>query len=163
MATAELSQARRRFDPVSIETRIDIAAPPADVWKVMSDVERWAEWTPTITRVELLDGKPFGLGARARIHQPKLPVAVWTVTMLEPGRFFEWRSVAPGLLSVAGHRVSAAGDGTSTVTLVLRWSGWLSPLIRLIFGRLARRYVRTEAESLKRHCEGSRLVRSAST
>src|SRR3712207_4077807 len=93
--------------------RIDIAAAPGDVWTVMLDVERWREWTPTITSIERLEGGPFRVGSRARVRQPKLPTAVWTVTVLEPGRYFEWRNVSPGLRSVAGHRAEPiAGGGT---------------------------------------------------
>jgi uncharacterized membrane protein len=135
---------------------IDIARPAERIWPVMIDVERWPEWTPTVTSVELLDGRPLRVGSRARIRQPRLPVAVWTVTALEPGRYFEWQSVVPGLKSEAGHRVEATGPQTARVTLTFSWTGWLAPLIRLVYGRLARRYVQTEAESLKRRCESVR-------
>jgi hypothetical protein len=138
---------------MDVVERIDIAAAPADVWVVMIDVERWREWTPTITSIERLDGGPFRVGSRARIRQPKLPTAVWTVTALETGRYFEWRNASPGLTSVAGHRTEPTAGGGTTVTLTFGWSGWLAWLIRLVYGKLARRYVRTEAESLKRWCE----------
>ncbi len=85
------------------ELTIDIDADAARVWEILSDVERWPEWTPTVTSVERLDRRPFGVGSRFRIRQPKLPTAVWTVTTLEPGCYFEWRNVSPGLTSVGGH------------------------------------------------------------
>ena len=138
---------------MDVRERIDVAAPPASVWAVMIDVERWREWTPAITSVERLDGGPFAGGSRARIRQPKLPTAVWTVTALDPGRYFEWWNVSPGVTSVAGHRAESSAGGGTTVTLTFGWSGWLARLIRLYYGKLARRYVRTEAESLKRWCE----------
>jgi hypothetical protein len=138
---------------MDVQERIDIAAAPADVWAVMIDVERWREWTPTITSIERLDGGPFRVGSRARIRQPKLPTAVWTVSALEPGRYFEWRNASPGVRSVAGHRAEPTAGGGTTVTLTFGWSGSLAWLIRLVYGKLARRYVRTEAESLKRWCE----------
>ena len=137
-----------------IESSIDIAAPPERIWAIMSDVARWPEWTPTVTSIEMLDGEPLRIGARARIRQPRLPAAVWTVTVVEPGRRFAWRSVAPGLTSVADHRIEPRGTSTmSRVVLTLEWTGWLTPFIRVVFGKLSRRYVRTEAESLKRRCE----------
>jgi uncharacterized membrane protein len=132
---------------------IEIDAPPAEVWAVLVDVERWPAWTPTMSRVERLDPGSFVVGRRVRIRQPRLPVVVWTVSTLERNRFFEWQNVAVGLKSVAGHRVESNGRGGARVTLSFEWSGWLTPLIRLLYGKLTHRYVNTEAESLKRLCE----------
>jgi uncharacterized membrane protein len=139
---------------MDIQATIEISAPPERIWAVMSDVERWPEWTPTVTSVEMLDGGPLRVGARARITQPRLPAAVWTVTALDPGRGFTWQSVVPGLTSVGDHRIDVRGTSTiSRVTLTLTWHGWMTPIIRLLFGRLSRRYVHMEAESLKRRSE----------
>ncbi|MDP9366315.1 MAG: SRPBCC family protein [Chloroflexota bacterium] len=142
---------------VDIERVIEIAAPPEQVWAVMSDVARWPEWTASVTSVERLDRAPLGVGSRARVRQPRFPVAVWTVSALDPGRFFEWRSPAPGLLSVAGHRVDDAGDRASRATLSITWSGPLAPVVRLLVGSLSRRYVETEAQGLKRRCEAAQV------
>ncbi len=138
-----------------IERVIEIAAPPERVWAAMSDVERWPEWTASVTSVERLDGGPFGVGSRARVRQPRFPAAVWTVTALEPGRSFAWQSPAPGLLSVGVHTVDPVGDSAARVTLSLTWSGPLAPAMRLLVGRLSRRYVAMEAQGLKRRCEAS--------
>lgn len=140
---------------MDIVRTIDIAAPREQVWAVMSDVERWPEWTASVTRVERLDERPFGAGSRARVRQPRLPVAVWTVTAFETGRYFEWHNAGPGLKSVGGHRVEAAGRTASRVTLSIDWSGPLAPLVRLFYGKLSRRYVEMEAQGLKRRCEAS--------
>ena len=140
---------------MDIERAIDIDAPPERVWAAMSDVERWPAWTASVARVERLDRAPFGVGSRARVRQPRFPAVVWTVTALEPGRSFEWRSVTHGLTSVGSHRVDAAGDRASRVTLSLTWSGPLAPVIRLLFGTLSRRYAEMEAQGLKRRCEAS--------
>lgn len=47
-----------------ITTEVD--APPDVVFEVMTDVERWHEWTPTVTKVERLDdaGAPLAIGSR---------------------------------------------------------------------------------------------------
>ena len=138
-----------------IERSVDIATPPDRVWAAMADVERWPAWTASVTRVERLDRGPFGVGSRARVRQPGFPAAVWTVTALEPGRSFAWRSAVPGLTSVAVHRVDPAGDNASRVTLAVTWSGPLAPVIRLLAGKRSRRYVELEAQGLKRRSEGA--------
>ncbi len=140
---------------MEMEQVIDIAAPQDQVWAVMSDVARWPDWTASVTQVERLDGGPLRVGSRVRIRQPRLPVAVWTVTALEPARSFTWESAAPGLLSVGRHRVDATGHDTSRVTLSLAWRGLLAPVIRLLFGTLSRHYVALEAQGLKRQCEAT--------
>ena len=64
---------------------VDIQATPERVWQVLSDGERWHEWTPSVTSVELLD-KSIAVGSRAIIKQPELPAAKFKVTALDPGK-----------------------------------------------------------------------------
>lgn len=137
---------------MTIERSIIIEAPPHKVWDVMSDVERWHEWTKSIHNVELLDGPPLRVAGRARVRQPGLPPAVWTVTELEANRGFTWRSDAVGVTSVARHEVTAIADGTG-VTLSITWRGPLAWLVALLFGKRSERYVAMEAQGLKTRCE----------
>jgi len=135
----------------SISVQID--APPGQVWAVMSDVERWHEWTPTITSVRRTNAGPFRIGARARVHQPRLPPADWVVTSLEEGRGFDWESRAPGVRVVGRHRVDPALSG-SRVTLSIQYSGLLGDLLGRMIGSISRRYIALEADGLKRRVEG---------
>ena len=50
-------------DVAHFETTIDIAAPPERVWEVMSNLERWPEWTQSMSRVERLNDRPLELAA----------------------------------------------------------------------------------------------------
>jgi uncharacterized membrane protein len=128
---------------------VDIPAPPPIVWSVMSDVERWPEWTASIARVKRLSPGPLQVGSRFRVHQPKLPPAFWRVTELNSGSDFTWLSVAPGLRVTARHAVEPAAVG-SRATLSIRYEGWFSaPLARWV-GRLNDQYLALEAAGLKR-------------
>ena len=131
---------------------ISIAAPPDRVWAVLMDVEGWPQWTQSMTRLERLQPGDLAVGSRVRITQPKLPHVVWTVTALEPGRYFAWRGSSPGVRTDAGHRIETEGNG-SRVTLTIEQSGLLSPLVGLMYGRLTKRYVDMEARGLKARCE----------
>lgn len=135
----------------SISVQID--APPGQVWAVMSDVERWHEWTPTITSVRRTNAGPFRIGARARVHQPRLPPADWVVTSVEEGRAFDWESRAPGVRVVGRHRVDPAPSG-SRVTLSIQYNGVIGDLLGRMIGGISRRYIALEADGLKRRVEG---------
>lgn len=138
----------------AVTVSIDIAAPPDRVFAVMIDVERWHEWTPSITGIRRLGGGPFAVGSRALVRQPKLPPALWTVTDLQPGREFTWVSVAPGLRVAGIHRAEPIASGTR-VTLAVEFSGLFGALWARLTGGLTRRYVGWEADGLKARCEGS--------
>lgn len=137
---------------MEFSTVVDIEASPSAVWGLMSDVERWHEWTASIARIERLDAGPFVVGARARVYQPKLPPAVWQVTRLEPGHGFTWVSRAPGALMTGDHYVEPAGTG-SRARLGLRYEGPVGRLIGRVFAGITRRYVTMEGEGLKRRAE----------
>ncbi|TDD58959.1 polyketide cyclase [Kribbella antibiotica] len=131
---------------------VTIQAPAERVWAVFSDVERWPEWTPTIASVERLDAGRIHPGARTRIRQPKLPVAVWEVTVLEEGTYFEWVSTAPGIKTTGGHRVVSTPEGTVATATIIQ-EGPLGWLFGKLYGGLTRRYIATETAKLKETVE----------
>lgn len=134
-----------------VETR-SIHAPVDRVWQVMTEVDRWHEWTPSITRITRQEASPLGLGSRVVVKQPKLLPAPLTVTAFAPNQSFTWEGKSPGLHTIAHHRVEATGDGCKA-TLVLEFHGLLSGLVARLAGDLVARYVRWEAEGLKARSE----------
>lgn len=132
---------------------IDIDAPPAVVWSVMSDVERWPDWTASITHVRRWDPhRPLRVGSRAVVRQPKLPPALWTVTSLTPGRQFIWMAGLPGWWSTGVHTVDPEGQG-SRATLSIRYTGIIGRLCSPLIRGVTERYVTMEAQGLKRQSE----------
>ena len=127
---------------------VDIAAPPERVWAVLYDVERWPEWTPTVTRLERLDPGALAVGSRARIRQPRLPPATWEVTELVEGRSFTWVTRSPGVRVTARHGVEPAPHG-ARATLSLKFSGALGALVARFTRRLNQRYLAIEADGLQ--------------
>lgn len=137
-----------------LEHTTTIAAPPERVWAVLVDVERWPEHIPTVDSVERLDDGPFTVGSSARLRQPKLPEAVWTVTELTDGTSYTWESRSPGVLGVASHVVEPHPGGTR-LTLAVSVSGPLAGIGWLMTKARAKRYVETEAASIKKVAEQS--------
>lgn len=124
------------------EDHLEIEAPAALVFAINTDVERWPEFTTTVTSVELLDG-PLALGARARIKQPGQRPTVWTVTAFEQDRTFSWEARALGAHIVATHFVEPTPAGARN-TLRLDLHGIGGRLLGTLLGRKLRSGLATE-------------------
>jgi carbon monoxide dehydrogenase subunit G len=132
-----------------VSTTIDA---PADlVWHAVRDVEKWSEWTPTVTEIRVHGGGELRQRSVATVRQPKQPAREWTVTELTD-RSFTWTSKSPGLRFSADHTVKTDG-GATTVELSFSVAGPLAPVARLFAGRAIRWAVDTEAALLKKWCE----------
>ncbi len=131
------------------EKSLTVAARPAQVWEVLSDIERWPERITTYEEVRLLDEGDLRVGSRAHVKQKGLKSGEWQVSELVEDRTFTWASHQPGVRIVGRHTVSTDDDGRTRLTLVLEQSGWLSGLVTLALGRKVREYVDLEAEALK--------------
>jgi uncharacterized protein YndB with AHSA1/START domain len=131
---------------------VKIGASPQRVWAVMSDIERWPEWTPTVRSIQRLDSGPLAPGRRARIRQPKLPPADWQVTALHEGSGFTWVTHGSGVSVTARHAVEAI-EGGSRATLSIQFGGVLGPLVGWLTRGLNDRYLSLEAAGLKRRSE----------
>jgi uncharacterized membrane protein len=131
---------------------IDINAPAERVYEVMSDTDRWQEWTPSVTSIKRLDTGPFVVGSRAVIRQPKFPPALWTVTAIDGRKSLTWMNRAPGIKVIAHHSIDATGD-RSRATLSLRYEGFLAGLLARMTRRITHRYLALEATGLKARSE----------
>lgn len=130
-----------------VTRRID--APADAAWRRLSAVTDWPAWLPTVTAVTAQGEPALRVGARFEVRQPKLQPTVYQVTALEPGTRFTWESRSPGIALWADHVVRAQGANACEVTLVFRFSGPLAGLVGVLAGGLTRRYIETEAASLK--------------
>ena len=138
-----------------IEDRVEIDASTDEVWALTVDVARWPEATPTMTSIERLGDEPLGVGSQARIKQPRMRPAVWTVTRFEPGRHFAWATNVLGMRLEGGHHLE--GDSSRTVnTLTLDVTGPMAPVLgRLVAGQF-RKAIATENQGFKRTAEAAR-------
>ena len=132
------------------EKSIEVDAPQQRVWEVLSAVEAWPQRIETVDIVELLTPAPITEGSRVRLKQPKLPEGTWDITVWDAPSYFEWTQKTGGIISVAGHRVEALGEGRARLTLTLHMRGILIPIVALFYKKLTNRYISLEAEGMKR-------------
>jgi len=136
------------------EASASIRAPLESVWPVLFDVVRWNRWTPTILRVEALDGEGIAPGRRFRVHQPRLRPTIWRVISVEPPKSFTWEARAIGTRMTADHVLARTTPGETGLTLAFSFAGPLGGLVGRMTGRLVQSYLDTEATSLRRCSEG---------
>ena len=130
---------------------IDIKTPVDRVFEVMSDTERWHEWTPSVTSIRRLDNGPFTVGSRAVIRQPKFPPALWKITAIS-GSSFTWENRAPGIRVIAHHSAEPTASGTRA-TLSLSYEGFLATILARMTRNITNRYLAMEAFGLKARSE----------
>ncbi len=135
------------------ETTVTIAAPCERVWAVMTDVERLSETTASMASAERLDAGPLHVGSRVRIRQPKLPVAVWTVTELVDCHHFTWVATGPGVRSTAEHILTSFGNDHTRLCLRIDQAGPVGGVVSRLYKRLTERYLSQEADGVKRRAE----------
>lgn len=135
------------------EDSVEIDAPARLVWKVFSDVERWPEWTASVTSLAAMDGPGLAIGKRFAIKQPRLSKLVWKVTELDPGTSWTWVQRAPGAAASARHEVIAQPGGGTLVRQCIDQNGILGALVGRLMASMTKRYLKLEAEGLKARSE----------
>ena len=135
------------------EDSVEIAAPPQLVWDVFSDVERWSEWTDSVTSLTGLDGPALAVGKRFAIKQPGMQKLVWKVTEIDPGTSWTWAHRSPGVLVTARHWVIAKPGGRTLVRQQLDQRGALGALVGRLMVKKTKRFLELEARGLKARSE----------
>jgi uncharacterized membrane protein len=137
---------------------VEIDAPAFLVWDVFSDVERWPEWTESVTRLVAIDGTGIAVGKRFEITQPRMPKLVWQVTEVNPGTSWIWTQRSPGGSTIARHDVIAETDARTLVRQELEQRGPIGSLVGLLMRRMTKRYLEFEAQGLKAQSERIRKL-----
>lgn len=127
---------------------LECGAPREAVWNVMADVQKWPEWTPTMTSVRALGDAGLVRGNRFEVKQPGLAKAVFTVDACDEGVAFAWSTKSAGVSTIADHVLSDTAGGGTRIELSIRMSGPGVGLLWMLVGRKVRSFVDTEAESL---------------
>jgi uncharacterized membrane protein len=135
------------------EDSIEIAAPPELVWDVFSDVQRWPEWTASVTSLVGQDGPALAVGRRFAIKQPGMQKLVWQVTEIDPGSSWTWVQRSPGVLVSARHYVIAQPGGGTLVRQQLDQRGALGALVGRLMVKKTKRFLELEAQGLKARSE----------
>ncbi|MEU2613523.1 SRPBCC family protein [Micromonospora sp. NPDC007271] len=140
---------------MEFEETVSTTASIDQCWAALENVTAYPRWTASMSEVAPLDGPALRPGNRFRIRQPGLPTTVWRVREVTPGTSFAWDAHAPGVHTVAHHRVDSQSDGTNRIRIGIRQTGALARLVALLIGARTHRYLRMEAAGLKAAAEAA--------
>jgi len=126
-----------------------VDAPVHQVWDILSDVENWPRWLPSVSAVQPVSDGEFGVGSRFAIKQPLQGEAIWQVTDWRPHCAFVWERRAGNRPVFVGiHRLHAVGRTTTHCTLALDAFGPVAWLLRPLLAAT----LLIESLSLRRAC-----------
>ena len=85
-----------------------MAVSPVGAWDVLTDLEAWPQWGPSVQRAELTDPGPLRLGSRGTVWAAIGVPLPFEITEFDDGRRWAWK-----IAGVAGtrHTVAAHNDG----------------------------------------------------
>lgn len=123
-----------------IEETREIAAPAEVVWEVISDLSRYGEWNPFVSKCEstLQPGDAIDM----TVHLMKKPQQQreW-ITEYREGRGFSYRMKpvpASALSSARWHDIAPLDEQRCRYVSHFELRGWLMPLVRSLLGRRLR-------------------------
>lgn len=139
----------------TIDRTLDIDAPKALVWTVLTDFEHYGEWNPFVPEAtcDLRAGGAIEMQVKLR-DTPQFQ-REW-VNSVTPGEAFSYSMKAVPLGTLRSLRVQtleALGDDRTRYTSHFEIAGWLQPLVTSIFGGGMRRGFEGMALGLKRRAE----------
>lgn len=106
------TQRTRTDDALDYSVGKTIAAPPAKVWKVLTDASKYTTWNSTITK---LDGT-IAMGGKLALVSKDAPDKTFdlAVTTFEPAKRMVWEDGGSMFLGVRNFTLIPSADGNST-------------------------------------------------
>jgi uncharacterized membrane protein len=144
-----------------IERQIDIARPPAEVFTLLTDLDRLPEWATIVVGTRDVSDSPLRHGCTFRQTLRVLGRELesdWRVSELDPPRHVAYEAAAPGGGTLTMRQTVAQGDAGSRVRLEIDYElpgGWLGELLdRGVVEAQNEREADASLDRLKRLLEG---------
>ena len=97
-----------------------LATPPADVWRLLVEVDAWPLWGPTVSRARLDDGLDrIRAGSTGTVTTPVGLSVPFVVTEYVEGELWSWRVAG---IPATTHRVDETGEGSRVSFAVPVWA-----------------------------------------
>jgi len=127
MTTARITQARGVFSMVC-RVELNIRAPAASIWRLLTDAGDFPRWNSTVTRVE----GQIREGGQLRVHVPGTDRTFTPkVSGVVPSERMTWTGgFSPVFKGVRTFELRPYADGSTDFVMEERFSGLMLPLVR---------------------------------
>lgn len=105
------------------------------VWDVLTDLDAWPQWGPTVAGAELSEPGPLRLGSRGTVHTAVGVALPFTITEFDAGRGWAWDVAGVG---ATRHEVWPERSGSRVVFGVPWWATAYLPVCAVALPRIAR-------------------------
>lgn len=112
--------------PVFQSSEIFIHARPEHIWTLLTDIDRWSEWQPKITRANLTGHPTVGATFNWKINGASIRSIIQTV---EIAQLFGWSGTTFGGSAIHNWYLEPKNGGT-VVRVVESMDGWLVRLFK---------------------------------
>ncbi len=139
-----------------IEETLDVAAPPSVVWRVVTDLDRYAEWNPFVVacRSTLRVGDPIVM--RVRVFTAFAQTQTETILAHVPGERLCYGIAGAALAGLASrrcHELESVGSDRTRYRSRFVLSGWLAPVVSGLLGARLERGFHAMTVALDRRAE----------
>ncbi|AFM14981.1 Polyketide cyclase / dehydrase and lipid transport [Mycolicibacterium chubuense NBB4] len=109
-----------------------IEAPSDVVWCLLTDLDAWPRWGPTVAGADL-DAAQLQAGATGRVWTPVGVPLPFTITEFDPGRTWAWRVAG---VPATRHGVEPDGAGCRAWMSAPTWAPAYLPVLAVALRRI---------------------------
>jgi hypothetical protein len=113
----------------------DVAASPSTVWRLLTDLESWPLWGPSVRSARTADGGPLTLGSRGSVTTLAGVELSFEITELIEGVSWSWKVVG---IPATDHSVAATPGGCRVSIAVPFVAAPYLAVCHVAVGRIAR-------------------------
>lgn len=118
----------------TIKTEIEISAPPSKVWEIITDIDKWQEWSPTINASEgaASIGSKLSITMMGKEKDKDGPKYSPIITKLDEPKYFHWRAHMLAEFIFTNDKIFRLEE-TSTGTKLIHietFTGLVTPMFR---------------------------------
>lgn len=135
--------------PVTCSKTITINASSEKVWKVITNINNWANWQTEITKPKLNGALTPGTTFDWQTGGAKIHSTLHTV---EPFRNFGWTGKTFGMFAIHNWALTE-NNGQTTVSVHESMEGFLAKLFKKSFNKNLEKGMQTWLDLLKKECE----------